>query len=256
MCRAALKASKRLLRDFGEVEKLQVSKKGTRDFVSNADIFAERTIREVLEEARPNFGFLMEESGTVAGKGSDKDYRWIIDPLDGTMNFIHGLPYFCISIGLEKAGELIAGVVYDPIRDELFCAEKGYGAYVNDQRLRVSGRSNVGEAIFGYSYSSRGDYKPEDFKRLVANLEESAAASRRMGASALDLCYVAAGRFDAYIASGLAPWDISAGGLMVREAGGIITTIEGKTFDHLQNNLFAANSYLHQNLLGSLNKAR
>lgn len=252
MCRAALKASKRLLRDFGEVDKLQVSKKGTRDFVSNADIAAERTIREVLEEARPNFGFLMEESGAIPSKGLDHDYRWIIDPLDGTMNFIHGVPYFCISIGLEKAGEIIAGVVYDPIRDELFCAEKGYGAYVNDQRLRVSGRSDAVDALFGYSYSTRGDYTSEMFKQLISSLENSTAASRRLGASALDLCYVAAGRLDAYIASGLAPWDMSAGSLMVKEAGGIITTLNGKTFDHNGNHLFAANGYLHQNLLMTL----
>lgn len=256
MCRAALKASKRLLRDFGEVEKLQVSKKGTRDFVSNADIFAERIIREVLEEARPNFGFLMEESGSVPGKGLDKEYRWIIDPLDGTMNFIHGIPYFCISIGLEKAGEIISGVVYDPIRDELFCAEKGYGAYVNDQRLRVSGRVDASEALFGYSFSTRGDYTADVFKGFVENLEEPTAASRRFGASALDLCYLAAGRLDAYIASGLASWDVSAGTLMIREAGGIVTTIVGKSFDHLQNNLFAANNYLHQTLMRSLHKTR
>src|SRR5216683_2430245 len=196
MTSAALKAARGLLRDFGEVEQLQVSIKGPGDFVSQADLKAEKTLRAELEKARPGFAFLMEESG-ASGAG-DGHHRWIVDPLDGTTNFLHGIPHFAISIGLERDGEIVAGLVYEPVRDEMFWAEKGAGAYLNDRRLRVSARRQLAEALVGTGipFGERGDHPA-----YVASLAAVAAATsgvRRLGAAALDLAYVAAGRFDGF----------------------------------------------------------
>lgn len=245
MCRAALKAARRLLRDFGEVEQLQVSQKGPKDFVSNADRQAERTIRQELEKARPDFGFLMEESGEIIGK--DKSQRWIIDPLDGTMNFLHGMPYFCISIAHEKDGEIIAGVVYDPVRDEMFCAEKGAGAYVNEHRLRVSARSKLQDALVCTGASP--SYRKQLIEDILRNFENEVSALRWTGAAALDLCYLAAGRLDAYCAFGLAPWDMAAGLIIIKEAGGYITNAYGEKLTLDSPTVVASNPYLHESLV-------
>lgn len=224
MERAARKAARGLVHDFGEIENLQVSVKGPGDFVSTADLQAERTLKADLGKARPDYGFLMEEGGATAGDGR---HRWIVDPLDGTTNFLHGIPHFAISIALEREAEIIAGVVYDPMRDEMFYAEKGFGAFVNDRRLRVSARPHLGDAVIGTGipFRERGDH-PEYLKLLGAVMAVTAGV-RRMGAASLDLAYVAAGRFDGFFEIGLSPWDIAAGMLLVREAGGYISEIGG-----------------------------
>ena len=225
MIKAARKAARSLLRDFGEVENLQVSSKGPGDFVSRADIKAEQLIRDELMEARPNYGWVGEES--VEAKGADPTRRWIVDPLDGTTNFLHGLPHWAVSIGLEHKGEIVAGVVYDPTKDEMFVAEKGAGAYVNDRRLRVSGRRDLIETIFatGIPFGGRPEL-PRTLRELAA-LTPQTAGIRRWGSAALDLAYVAAGRCDGYWERGLNPWDVAAGLLLVREAGGFVGTIDG-----------------------------
>jgi len=219
MIKAARRAARSLLRDFGEVEQLQVSSKGPGDFVSRADLRAEQLIREDLTEARPNYGWLGEESGPEV-KGADPTRRWIVDPLDGTTNFLHGLPHWAISIALEHKGEVVAGVIYDPAKDEMFVAEKGAGAYLNDRRLRVSGRREMIEMIFatGVPFAASAALGPT--LREMAAVSAVSAGVRRMGSAALDLAYVAAGRVDGFWERGLKPWDLAAGLLMVREAGG------------------------------------
>ncbi|MBP7242597.1 inositol monophosphatase family protein [Amaricoccus sp.] len=219
MIKAARKAARSLLRDFGEVENLQVSSKGPGDFVSRADTRAEQLIREELTEARPNYGWVGEESAEV--KGADPTRRWIVDPLDGTTNFLHGMPHWAISIALEHKGEIVAGVVYDPVKDEMFVAEKGAGAYINDRRLRVSGRKDLLEMIFatGIPFGARTDLPPA--LREIAAVATVSAGVRRMGSAALDLAYVAAGRVDGFWERGLNAWDLAAGVILVREAGGM-----------------------------------
>ena len=194
MIQAAYKAARGLVRDFGEVENLQVSRKGPADFVTAADIKAEKTLRWELNRARPNYAMLLEEGGVVAGRESE--YRWIVDPLDGTLNFLHGIPHFCISIGLEMAGEMIAGVIYDPLRDEVFHAEKGAGAYLNDRRLRVSSRSNMMESVIATGMPWAGRDRHEEYLAQIALVMEQTAGIRRMGSAALDLAYVAAERYE------------------------------------------------------------
>jgi myo-inositol-1(or 4)-monophosphatase len=243
MTRAVDKAARALKRDFGEVEQLQVSQKGPSDFVSNADLKAERILREELTKARPGFGFLAEESGTTAG--TDTEHRWVIDPLDGTTNFLHGLPHFAISVALERAGEIVAGVVYDPIKDEMFLAEKGGGAFVNDRRLRVSARKSLGESLLATGIPFRGHGDPVAFtKQLEAAMRETAGV-RRFGSAALDLAYVAAGRFDGFWEEGLSPWDIAAGLLLVKEAGGFISDLKGGQTMLQSGSLLATNGRLH-----------
>jgi myo-inositol-1(or 4)-monophosphatase len=219
MIKAARKAARSLLRDFGEVENLQVSAKGPGDFVSRADTRAEQLIREELTEARPNYGWLAEESAEVPG--ADPTRRWIVDPLDGTTNFLHGMPHWSISIALEHKREVVAGVIYDPARDEMFVAEKGAGAYLNDRRLRVSGRRDMLEMIFatGIPFGGRTALPPA--LREIAAVAAVSAGVRRMGSAALDLAYVAAGRLDGFWERGLNAWDLAAGVLIVREAGGL-----------------------------------
>src|SRR5437868_558231 len=192
MIRAAFSAAKSLKRDFGEVEHLQVSEKGPGDFVSHADIKAERTLRAELERTRPDYGFLGEEGGEKKGDGRN---RWIVDPLDGTTNFLHGVPHFAISIGLEREGEIIAGVIYEPIRDEMYWAEKGAGAYVNDRRLRVSARRQLGEAVIGTGMPFGDRTDEPTYMATLAAVMDATSGVRRMGSAALDLAYVAAGRF-------------------------------------------------------------
>lgn len=253
MCQAAQKAGRKLNRDFGEVEHLQVSKKGPADFVSNADRTAEKVLFEELSKARPKYGFLMEESGTR--EGSDSSNTWIVDPLDGTTNFLHGIPHFAISIGLQRDNELYAGVVYAPVEDQMFWAEKGLGAYLNGRRLRVSARREMAPSLFATGLPFMGrDHDPMIMAQVDSVMSQSSGI-RRFGAASLDLAWVAAGRYDGYWESGLQPWDIAAGCVLVREAGGYITDFNGgKKF--LQNgNVVVANDQLHGPLLSILKKA-
>lgn len=223
MIKAARRAGRGLVRDFGEVENLQVSVKGAGDFVSAADRKAEETLREALMEARPNYGWLGEETGGTAGK--DPTRRWIVDPLDGTTNFLHGLPHWAISIALEHKGKIVAGVVYDPAKDEIFVAEEGQGAWMNDRRCRVSARRDMIEAIFatGIPYAAK-ETLPETLEDL-ARLMPRTAGVRRFGSAALDLAYVAAGRYDGFWERELKPWDMAAGIILVREAGGLVAEL-------------------------------
>jgi len=239
MNKAARKAARRLVRDFGEVENLQVSVKGPGDFVSNADRKAEQIIREELTEARPNYGWVGEESEPVAG--IDPTRRWIVDPLDGTTNFLHGLPHWAISIGLEHKGEMVAGVIYDPIKDEMFVAEKGQGAWLNDRRIRVSGRRDMSEMLFATGVPWGGSNELPNTLKDIAKLMPRSAGLRRMGSAALDLAYVAAGRYDGFWERGLNAWDIAAGLCIVREAGGMFGSLtDGDVME--TGNVIAANS--------------
>ncbi|MGJ8544792.1 MAG: inositol monophosphatase family protein [Sulfitobacter sp.] len=219
MIKAARKAGRGLVKDFREVENLQVSMKGAGDFVSRADINAEALLKEELMGARPTYGWLGEEGGGEAGE--DPTRRWIVDPLDGTTNFLHGLPHWAVSIALEHKGQIVAGVVFDPAKDEMFFAEKGAGAWMNETRLRVSGRNRMIESIFatGVPFGGRSDL-PLTFQDL-AKLMPVCAGVRRWGAASLDLAYVAAGRYDGFWERRLNAWDMAAGLLIVREAGGL-----------------------------------
>lgn len=226
MMKAARKAARSLLKDFREVENLQVSRKGAGDFVSKADIAAEAIIKQELTEARPTYGWLAEEGGEEPGQ--DPTRRWIVDPLDGTTNFLHGLPHWAISIALEHKGQIVAGVIYDPVKDEMFFAEKGAGAWMNDTRLRVSGRGAMIEAVFstGLPFGGRADL-PETLQDL-ARLLPSVAGVRRFGAASLDMAYVAAGRYEGFWERRLSAWDMAAGIVIVREAGGLIEPLAPK----------------------------
>jgi myo-inositol-1(or 4)-monophosphatase len=239
---AALKASRGLIRDFGEVEQLQVSIKGPGDFVSTADLKAERTLKTELSRARPGYGLLLEEGGASAG--SDPRHRWIVDPLDGTTNFLHGIPHFSISIALERDGEIVAGVIYDPTRNEMFAAEKGTGAYLNDRRLRVSARRQLGEAVIATGIPNRGRARQDGYEPALAAVLAATAGVRSFGSAALDLAYVAAGRYDGFWEFGLSPWDIAAGLLIVREAGGYVSDLAGGHEMMASGDILAANDHL------------
>lgn len=247
MIRAANRASRRLKRDFGEVENLQVSRKGPADFVSTADLRAEKVLREELTHARPDYGLLMEESG-ANGSPDGATRRWIVDPLDGTTNFLHGLPHFAISIAVEERGEILAGLIYDPLKDETFHAEKGIGAYLNDRRIRVSSRDRLPDALIatGAPFKGHGD-SPLFLAEAGAVLSETAGI-RRWGSAALDLAYVAAGRFEGFWERGLDSWDTAAGIILVREAGGYVSEIEGGPIRGNSPSILAANDSLHGTL--------
>lgn len=247
MTRAAMKASRHLKRDFGEVENLQVSRKGPADFVSTADLKAEKILREELERARPDYGFLMEESGASEGRNGEQR-RWLVDPLDGTTNFLHGLPHFAISIALEERGEVTAAVVLDPIKDELYTAEKGHGAFLNDRRIRVSGRRRLDEALFATGIPFKGTPDHPRFLGELGRVMAVSAGVRRWGTASLDLAYVAAGRYEGFWERGLKPWDLAAGLLLVREAGGHVTEIGGRAMTLESNSVLAANPGLHREL--------
>jgi myo-inositol-1(or 4)-monophosphatase len=253
MGNAALKAARGLIRDFGEVEHLQVSVKGTGEFVSTADLKAERTLKAELRKARPGYAMLFEEGG--AEPGSDARHRWIVDPLDGTTNFLHGIPHFAISIALERDDEIVAGVVYEPIRDEMYWAEKGAGAYVNDRRLRVSGRRQLAEAVIGTGmpYGDRADDRA--YMATLAGVMAATSGVRRMGAAALDLAYVAAGRYEGFWEFGLSPWDMAAGILLVREAGGYVSDMAGGHGMMASGDVLAANDHLHLPLAAVIKEA-
>ena len=253
MTQAAQKAARGLVRDFGEIENLQVSKKGTADFVSNADIKAEKTLVYELKNARPNYSFLLEEGGAI--DGSDTSNRWIIDPLDGTTNFLHGIPHFSISIALERDGELFAGVVYEPISDQMFTAERGQGAHLNNNRIRVSARKNLEDSIFATGIPFAGRTGHSDFLQQLKVIMPETSGIRRFGSAALDLAYVASGRFEGFWESGLNAWDIAAGIVLVREAGGFVSDMDGNNEMLKSGNIIAANDQIHTNLSQILAKA-
>ena len=247
MAAAARKAGRGLIRDFGEVENLQVSYKGPADFVSSADQRTERILIQELTKARPGYNFLLEESGAI--EGPDKSHRFIIDPLDGTTNFLHGVPHFAISIALEREGQIVSAVVYNPVTDDMFTAEKSHGAYLNDRRLRVAARKSLKEALVatGMPYLGHGDH--EKFLGELASVMAEVAGVRRFGSAALDLAWLAAGRFDAFWERGLSAWDIAAGSLLVREAGGVVTEPHGGEKYLETGNILAGNEKLHSLLL-------
>jgi myo-inositol-1(or 4)-monophosphatase len=247
MTAAAHKASRSLIRDYGEVQNLQVSVKGPGDFVSAADLKAEKILISELNKARPDFTILSEERGTIVGK--DESTRWVIDPLDGTTNFLHGIPHFAISIGLEKNKEIIAGIIYDPIKDEMFYSEKGQGSFLNNQRIRVSSRKNLKNSIIATGIPWGAKDKNDKYLKQLVPIMDNSAGIRRFGVASLDLAYVASGRFDGYWESNLNLWDICAGILLVKEAGGLITDFEGEK-KYLENkNLLASNSGINEQLL-------
>ncbi|QFU15454.1 inositol monophosphatase family protein [Microvirga thermotolerans] len=254
MTDAVMKASRSLKRDFGEIENLQVSRKGPGDFVSAADRKAEKILRESLEKARPDYGFVMEEGGVVEGR--DPSHRWHIDPLDGTTNFLHGLPHFALSVGLERDGQIVAGVIYDPAKDELFIAEKGKGAYLNNRRIRVAARNDLADAVIacGLPHIGKGDHGL--FLRESSVVMGYAGGMRRWGAAALDLAYVACGRLDAYWERGLNSWDVAAGILMIREAGGFISDADGGSNPMATGSVACGNEVLHRELVKLLKKAK
>ena len=225
MVKAARRAGRSLKRDLGEVENLQVSMKGPANFVSLADKRAEEMLYTDLNKARPGYGFLGEEGGNR--EGTDKTHTWVVDPLDGTTNFLHGIPQFAVSIGLLREGVPIAGLIYNPANDELYMAEKGSGAFLNDTRLRVAGRKQLNECVIacGLPHIGRGDH--ELSRREMAALQPKVAGLRRFGAASLDLAFVAAGRLDGYWERNLQPWDIAAGIVLIKEAGGTVGDIHG-----------------------------
>jgi myo-inositol-1(or 4)-monophosphatase len=251
MQRAVRKAAPRLRRDFGEVEQLQVSRKGPADFVSNADRRAEQTIVEELRNARPDWGLLVEEAGEIEGN-PDKP-RWIVDPLDGTTNFLHGIPHFAISIAVEEKkpdgrSEITQGIVYQPLTDESFWAEKGRGAWLQDRRLRVSARRDLIETVIGTGIPHCGRGVPEDWAKIYSTVAPSVSGIRRLGSAALDLAWVAAGRFDGFWEDELALWDTAAGVLLVKEAGGFVTDYRGSDRSFERGEYVAGNSEVHSRL--------
>ncbi|MCB1464392.1 MAG: inositol monophosphatase [Nitratireductor sp.] len=253
MVNAATKAGRGLARDFGEVQNLQVSVKGPGDFVSSADRRAEDVIRTELQKARPDYGLLMEESGTIEGR--DKQHRWIVDPLDGTTNFLHGIPVFAISIALEREGQIVAGVIYNPAMDELYVAERGQGAFFNDRRLRVAGRRELATCVVGTGIPHLGKREHGKFLEQQRRVMLEVSGVRRMGAAALDLAYVAAGRLDGFWEQGLSAWDIAAGVLMIREAGGYVSDFSGGASMLESGQICAGNEAVHRALLDILAKA-
>lgn len=247
MVQAVTKAGRSLRRDFGEVEQLQVSMKGPGDFVSAADRQAEEVLFAELSRVRPGYGFLMEERGAIPG--TDPDHRWIVDPLDGTTNFLHGIPVFSISVALERSGVLVAGVVFNPATDELYTAERGGGAFLNDRRIRVAARRDLTEAVIATGIPHLGKPAHDRFREELTVVQAKVAGVRRFGSAALDLAMVASGRFDGYWERNLQAWDIAAGIVLVREAGGFVTDADG--FDNMlsKGSIAAGNEAMHGGLL-------
>jgi myo-inositol-1(or 4)-monophosphatase len=247
MVKAARRAGRGLKRDLGEVEHLQVSLKGPANFVTLADKRAEEMLYGDLSKARPGYGFIGEEGGSR--EGADKSHTWIVDPLDGTTNFLHGIPHFAISIGLQREGVMIAGLIYNPANDDLYIAERGKGAFLNDQRLRVAGRRQLGECVIacGLPHIGRGDH--ELSRRELAELQPRVAGLRRFGSAALDMAFIAAGRFDGYWERNLQPWDMAAGTIIVREAGGIVSGVNGDDDALKTGNLVCGNEHVHAELV-------
>ena len=252
MVQAATKAGRSLARDFGEVQNLQVSLKGPGDYVSQADRKSEEIIFAELSRARPGYGFLMEERGAVAGE--DDQHRWLVDPLDGTTNFLHGIPIFAISIALERQGQLVAAVVYNPAMDELYTAERGGRAFLNDRRLRVSARTQLSDAVIGTGIPHLGRGHHGNFLIELRNVMGEVSGIRRLGSASLDLAYVAAGRFDGFWEDALSPWDIAAGILLIREAGGFVSDRAGGQDMFESQSLVAGNEAIHRALLKTVRK--
>jgi myo-inositol-1(or 4)-monophosphatase len=253
MIKAAYRAGRSLKRDLGEVENLQVSLKGPRNFVTAADRRAEDIVREELAKARPDYGFLGEEGG--ARTGADKSHRWIVDPLDGTTNFLHGIPHFAVSIALERNGAIVAALTYNPANDELYVAERGKGAFLNDRRIRVAARQRLADAVVacGLPHYGRGDL--ELGRHEIAAAQQNYAGLRRFGAATLDLAWVAAGRFDAFWERDLSPWDLAAGILLVREAGGFVSDLDGGDAVLSKGTVAAGNDTMHRELLRLIKEA-
>ena len=253
MIDAARKAGRGLARDFGEVGELQVSKKGAADFVSAADLKAEQTVFELLNKARPGYSFLGEERGLI--EGTDKTHKWIVDPLDGTTNFLHAIPHFAINIALERDGQIVAGVTYNPANADMFWTERGRGAFVNDKRLRVAARNRLDESVIGTGIPFLGHGQHARFLKELHQISQRVAGVRRFGAAALDLAWVAAGRLDGFWERDLKPWDVAAGVLMVTEAGGRVTDADGGDTALTGESILATNTDLHAVLLERLKAA-
>jgi myo-inositol-1(or 4)-monophosphatase len=250
MVKAARRAGRSLKRDLGEIENLQVSMKGPANFVTMADRRAEEMLYTDLIKARPGYGFIGEEGGTR--EGADKSHTWIVDPLDGTTNFLHGIPHFAISIGLQREGVMIAGVIHNPANDDLYMAERGKGAFLNDTRLRVAGRRQLNECVIacGLPHIGRGDH---NLSRLeMTAIQNKVAGLRRFGAASLDMAFVAAGRLDGYWERNLQPWDMAAGQIMVREAGGTVSGMEGGDDPLKTGHVICGNEVVHAELVKML----
>jgi myo-inositol-1(or 4)-monophosphatase len=253
MIAAARKTARALKRDFGELEKLQVSLKGPANFVSSADRRAEETLYQELSKARPGYGFLGEEGGKR--EGADKSHTWIVDPLDGTTNFLHGIPQFAIAIALEREGSVVAGLIYNPANDEMFIAERGKGAFMNEQRIRVAGRKRLADAVIacGLPHIGRGDLALS--RRETGAMQEHVAGLRRFGAAVLDLAWVAAGRLDGYWERDIKPWDMAAGLILVREAGGFVSDCDGGSDMFAKGHIVAGNEAIQKEVLRVLKGA-
>jgi myo-inositol-1(or 4)-monophosphatase len=248
MVTAAFKAGRSLTKDFGEIENLQVSVKGPADFVSNADKSAEKIVHAELSKARPTYGFLMEEGGEI--KGSDGQHRWIIDPLDGTTNFLHGIPMFAVAIALQRGEEIVASVVYNPIMEELFIAEKGAGAWLDEKkRLRVAGRKHLADSVISTGIKVTGTANDPLHLRQLGQIAPAVAGIRRTGSASTDLAWLAAGRFDGFWEARLSPWDVAPGALLIREAGGTITDFGGAAGHIWNGQVIAGNETIHGQLL-------
>ncbi|TIM66735.1 MAG: inositol monophosphatase [Mesorhizobium sp.] len=252
MVQAAMKAGRSLSRDFGEVQNLQVSMKGPGDYVSQADRKAEEILFTELSKARPGYAFLMEERGLI--EGDDSQHRWIVDPLDGTINFLHGIPLFAISIALERQGQIVAGVVYNPAMDELYTAERGGGAFMNDRRLRVAGRTKLIDTVIGCGVPHLGRGQHGNFLIELRNVMAEVSGVRRLGSASLDLAYVAAGRMDGFWETGLSAWDVAAGILLIREAGGFISDFAGGQNMLDGGSIVAGNETIQRALLKTVRK--
>jgi myo-inositol-1(or 4)-monophosphatase len=253
MIAAARKAGRRLIRDFGELENLQVSRKGPADFVTTADERTEQILVQELSVARPGYGFLLEEAGSI--EGSDKTHRFIIDPIDGTTNFMHGVPHFAISIGLERESTIVSALVFNPVTDEMFVAERGHGAFLNDKRLRVAARHNLADIIVASGAPFLGKEGRNEFLKEIDVILAATSGIRRFGSAALDLAWVATGRFDAFWERKLQPWDIAAGQLLVREAGGMVSDLTGQEQMLQSGDILTANDTLHRTLLAMIRDA-
>jgi myo-inositol-1(or 4)-monophosphatase len=253
MIAAARKTARALKRDFGELEKLQVSLKGPANFVSSADRRAEETLYQELSRARPGYGFLGEEGGKR--EGADKSHTWIVDPLDGTTNFLHGIPQFAIAVALEREGSVVAGLIYNPANDEMFIAERGKGAFMNEQRIRVAGRKRLADAVIacGLPHIGRGDLALS--RRETGAMQEHVAGLRRFGAAVLDLAWVAAGRLDGYWERDIKPWDMAAGLILVREAGGFVSDCDGGSDMFAKGHIVAGNEAIQKEVLRVLKGA-
>ncbi|MER8862853.1 inositol monophosphatase [Mesorhizobium sp. M0751] len=252
MVQAAMKAGRSLSRDFGEVQNLQVSMKGPGDYVSQADRKAEDIVFAELSKARPGYAFLMEERGVI--EGDDGQHRWIVDPLDGTTNFLHGIPLFAVSIALERQGQIVAGVVYNPAMDELYTAERGGGAFMNDRRLRVAGRAKLVDAVIGCGMPHLGRGQHGNFLIELRNVMAEVSGVRRLGSASLDLAYVAAGRMDGFWETGLSAWDVAAGILLIREAGGFVSDFAGGQDVLNAGSLVAGNELIQRALLKTIKR--